>query len=114
MAIKITPHLAVAGGIVLVALAITVGPLVTGPGDFPITTTDPKVATPAAPIYPATAALDPLVDGVDRMPTDNPFTLRKTGKTHGLRISVPPPPPLDLPLPPILPLPMLPIAGVAP
>ncbi len=111
MAMKLTPHLAVAGAIVLVALAITFGPLVTGPGDFPITTTDPKVATPAAPIYPATSALDPLVAGAERMPTDNPFTLRKTGKTRGPRIGLPPPPPLDLPLPPILPLP---VAGITP
>lgn len=106
MAIKVTPHLLVAGAIVLVALAITLGPLMTGSGSYPIERTDPKVATPAAGVIPASAATDPLVGSTDRMPVDSPFTLRKTGVTRGPRIGLPPPPPLDLPVPPLLPLPI--------
>lgn len=110
MAAKVTPHVLVAGAILLVALVITVGPLMTGAGSYPIERTDPKVATPAAAVVPATTATEPLVAGIDRMPVDSPFTLRKTGITRGPRIGLPPPPPLDLPVPPLLPLP---IAGQA-
>lgn len=106
MASKVTPHLVVAGAILLIALVITVGPLLSGAGSYPVERTDPKVATPAAAVVPATVATDPLVAGIDRMPVDSPFTLRKTGVTRGPRIGMPPPPPLDLPVPPLLPLPI--------
>ncbi len=107
MANKVTPHLLVAGVIVLIALLVTVGPLLGGAGSYPIERTDPKVATPPAAIVPATVAIDPLVAGIERMPVDSPFTLRKTGITRGPRIGMPPPPPLDLPVPPLLPMPII-------
>lgn len=105
MAVKPTPHLIAAGVISLIAMALAVGPLTTGPGDHPIVNTDPRVVTPALQVVPATVALDPVVvQDHDGMPTENPFTLRKSGRTYGPRIPLPPPPPLDLPPPPLLPL----------
>jgi hypothetical protein len=101
---KATPHLVVAGLISLIAIAVTVGPLTTGGGDYPIVNTDPKVSGPVPEVVPASVALTHLVEGADRMPVDSPFTLRKSGVIRGPRIGLPPPPPLDLPEPPMLPL----------
>jgi hypothetical protein len=95
----------VAGCVLLVTIILVVGPLTTGGGDHPIDNTDPRALTPALEVTPAQKALDPLVEQVhEGMPSESPFTLRKTTRSYGPRIPLPPPPPLDLPPPPLMPL----------
>lgn len=100
----ITPHLIAAAVIVLIALGISVSPLLSGSGDYRVLVTTPRVATGTAAVMPAAVAMDPVVTPFAELPEGNPFTLRKTGKVRGPRIGMPPPPPLTPPTPPVLPL----------
>jgi hypothetical protein len=102
---KPTPHLIAAAAIVLVAAAICLPILLAGGGYFPIGGTVARVAVPSETVRPAATATAALVPAVDRTSEDNPFTLRKSGQKRALRISLPPPPPLEVPPPPLLPIP---------
>lgn len=103
---KATPHLITAVVGVLIALAITVGPLLDGGGAIPITTTELKVTAKKGEttVIPADTPIKPLVDDLAGPPGTNPFT-GKAAPRQQSRLPTPPPPPLDLPLPPVLPLP---------
>jgi hypothetical protein len=103
---KSTPHLIIAVVGTLIALAITLGPLLDGGGAIAITTTELKI-TPKkgdTTIIPHDAPIKPLVDDLAGPPATNPFTGKSVGPPPS-RLPPPPPPPLELPLPPILPLP---------
>jgi hypothetical protein len=104
---RVTPHLIAAGIILLVAILISLAPLLQGSGDYQVLVTNPRVADRGADLLPASAATDAVVAPYVRLPDGNPFTLRKTGTVRGPRISLPPPPPLTPPSPPVLPLPEL-------
>ncbi len=102
-----TPHLAVAGAIVLIALGITFGPLTTGAGDHPLPVTDLKIANVAAAgeVVEADAALAPLEPAYAARVDGNPFVLRDNTELRSARIPFPPAPPLTPPDPAVLPLP---------
>ena len=103
---KSTPHLIIAVICVLIALAITISPMLDGGGAIPITTTEMKVTAKKGDkvVIPADTPIKALVDDLAGPPATNPFT-GKAGPRQQSRLPAPPPPPLDLPLPPILPLP---------
>ncbi len=102
---KPTPHLIAAAAIVVVAAAICLPALFSGGGSYAIAGTVPKVASPAPTLLPAAVAVEALAVAFERPGEDNPFTLRKTSVRRGPRITLPPPPPLDVPAPPLLPIP---------
>lgn len=104
MSVHVTPHMWAAGAIAVLVIAVTVSPITSSGGDFPVTNTDPRIAKPMADVVPAERALAPMAGSVTDMPTESPFTLRKTGSVRGPRIGLPPPPPLDVPSPPLLPM----------
>ena len=103
----VTPHLAAAAAIVLIALALSLGPLTSGAGDHDTPMTDLKVAVGAAEraVTPASAALAPLVPAYAARADGNPFVLRDRTVTRAARIPFPPPPPLTPQDPVVLPLP---------
>ncbi len=103
---KSTPHLIIAVVGVLIALAITISPLLDGGGAIPIPITELKVTAKKSDtmIIPADQPIKALVDDLAGPPATNPFTGKSVGPPPS-RLPAPPPPPLELPLPPVLPLP---------
>lgn len=103
---KSTPHLIIAVVCTLIALAITIGPMLDGGGAIPIPTTELKVMAKKSDklVIPADQPIKPLVDDLAGPPVTNPFTGKSVGPPPS-RLPAPPPPPLELPLPPVLPLP---------
>jgi hypothetical protein len=103
---NVSPHLVVAGVLVVLALCATLGPICTGTGSYPIPVTDLKIAATAEDktVTTADAAIMPLIPTLSHLPDSNPFVLRKVGAEVGIKLAFPPPPPVQLPAPPILPL----------
>jgi hypothetical protein len=102
---KLTPHLYVAAVIVVVALVLGVSPLLTGAGSYRIDSTEQKVVNVQyQDIVPAATAIEPLNAELSAGPDGNPFTLRKAGTQHNVKIPLPPAPPLQVPAPPVLPI----------
>jgi hypothetical protein len=105
--IRLTPHIGVAAGILLIALIIAVGPLGDGGGHHPRPIVDLKITGLGsdAEILPASAAMAPLSIAHAGKPESNPFVLRDKTVAHRARIPFPPPPPLTPPEPAVMPLP---------
>jgi hypothetical protein len=103
---KLTPHLYISAVIVVVALALGVSPLLTGAGSYRIDNTEQKVVNVQhQDIVPAATATEPLNRELSARPDGNPFTLRKVGTQHNVKIPLPPAPPLQVPAPSVLPIP---------
>ncbi len=102
-----TPHLAVAGAILLIAIGITVGPLTTGAGAHPLPVAELKIGAIASlgDVVPADAALAPLDPAYAARVDGNPFVLRDNTEHRSAKIPFPPAPPLTPPDPVVLPLP---------
>jgi hypothetical protein len=102
---KITPHLAVAVLLLLVALVAAAGTMLDASARFPVSTHDQRVVGPAAStgMVPGERALSPLMPEFDG-PIANPFSPRKGGVPTTAKIPLPPAPPLEVPPLPALPL----------
>jgi hypothetical protein len=105
---KTTPHLLVAGVLVVIALFATASGLLGGSGGYPVTTRDLRVvgSSTRTDVVAAERATAPLVADLAGPPSSNPFSARKDGSTPILNIPLPPPPRVEYPSLPVLPVPV--------
>lgn len=101
---QITPHLAIAGAVTLVVLAVTVPGLIGDGGSWEVTVKELRVVGPATEtdVTPAARATDPVVPELSHLPDADPFNPQAQGMTV-TGVAAPPPPPLELPPLPVLP-----------
>jgi hypothetical protein len=105
---KATPHLLVAGVLVVIALFASASSLLGGSGSYPVATRDLRVIGPGTrtDVVPAERATAPLVADLAGLPSANPFSERRDTRTSPLNIPLPPPPRLEYPPLPVLPVPV--------
>jgi hypothetical protein len=107
---KTTPHLLVAGVLIVITLFAAVPSLFAGFGGMKHDFRELRIVGSATrtDVVPADRATAPLVADLARPPSSNPFSARKDARLglDMIKIDAPPPPRLDYPPLPVLPVPV--------